>query len=127
MDGKARSSGIADLKRVWRAAGYSIKGLRAVWREPAFRQELLLFALLAPLGAWLGGNGVERSLLIGSLVLVLIVELLNSAIEAAVDRAGKRPHELAGRAKDMGSAAVLLAIGLALLVWGLVLGARAFA
>ncbi len=119
---KPRASGITDLKRVWRAAGYSMRGLRAAWRETAFRQELLLFALLAPLGAWLGENGVERSLLIGSLLLVLIVELLNSAIEAAVDRVGRKPHELAGRAKDMGSAAVLLAIAVVLLVWGLVLG-----
>ncbi len=101
---KPRATGIADLARVWRAAGYSLAGLRAAWREAAFRQEVALFALLAPLGLWLGADAAERSLLVGSLVLVLIVELVNSAVEAAVDRMGRRPHALAGRAKDMASA-----------------------
>jgi diacylglycerol kinase (ATP) len=118
---KPRNAGIADLGRVWRAAGYSLKGLRAAWREPAFAQEAVLFLVLAPLGWWLGANGIERALLIGSLLLVLIVELLNSAIEAAVDRVGAERHALAGAAKDMGSAAVLLSIVLAILTWALVL------
>jgi diacylglycerol kinase (ATP) len=108
--------------RIWRAFGYSLAGLRAAWRhEAAFRQEALLLVLLAPLGLWLGDDGVERALLVGSLVLVMVVELLNSAIEAAVDRHGSEHHELAGRAKDTGSAAVLVAIVLACLTWLLVL------
>jgi diacylglycerol kinase (ATP) len=123
---KPRARGITDLARVWRAVGYSLAGLRAAWREPAFRQEVVLFALLAPLGLWLGANALERILLVLSLVLVLVVELVNSAIEAAVDRMGRRPHALAGRAKDMASAAVLLAILNVLFVWGSILAARFF-
>ena len=115
-----RSAG--DIGRVLRAGGYSIAGLRAALRkEAAFRQELMLFVLLAPLAAWLGNTGVERALLIGSLLLVLIVELLNSAVEATVDRISHKRHKLSGRAKDMGSAAVTLAILLAVTVWALVL------
>ena len=96
----------------------------ALKHEAAFRQEVALFVILAPLGFWLGRNGIERSLLIGSLVLVLIVELLNSAVEAVVDRIGSEKHELSGRAKDMGSAAVLLALLLVVVVWTLVLAER---
>jgi len=115
-------NGLFDLRRVWRAAGYSVSGLKAAFaNEAAFRQEVALFVLLAPLGLWLGRNGVERSLLIGSLVLVLIVELLNSAIETAVNRIGNEPHELSGRAKDIASAAVFLSLLLVALVWVLVL------
>ena len=111
-----------DVDRIVRAGGYSIAGLRAALRkEAAFRQELLLFVVLAPLGFWLGRNGVERSLLIGSLFVVLIVELLNSAVEATVDRVSKKHHKLSGRAKDMGSAAVYLSILLVLFVWAAVL------
>jgi diacylglycerol kinase (ATP) len=114
-----------DLQRVRRAAGYSASGLKAALRhEAAFRQELALFVVLAPLGWWLGRNGIERALLIGSLVLVLIVELLNSAIEAVVNRIGREPHELSARAKDLGSAAVLLALLLVVLVWIVVLAER---
>ena len=117
--------GPLDLKRVVRAAGYSLAGLRvALQHEAAFRQEAALFVILAPLGYWLGRNGIERSLLIGSLVLVLVVELLNSAVEAAVDRIGSEKHELSGRAKDLGSAAVLLALLLVVVVWALVLAER---
>jgi diacylglycerol kinase (ATP) len=113
---------LTDTGRIQRAFGYSLKGLRAAYRkESAFRQELILAAVLLPLGLWLGNNGVERVLLIGSVLLVLIVELLNSAVEATVDRGGKDWDKLAGRAKDMGSAAVLFALLLALLVWGLIL------
>ena len=114
-----------DLQRVWRAAGYSAAGLAAALRnETAFRQELALFVVLAPLGVWLGHDGVERALLVGSLVLVLIVELLNSAIEAAVNRVGREPHELSGRAKDLGSAAVFVSLLLVVSVWVLVLADR---
>ena len=117
--------GLLDLNRVVRAAGYSLAGFKAALKhEAAFRQEVALFVILAPLGFWLGRNGIERSLLIGSLVLVLIVELLNSAVEAVVDRIGSEKHELSGRAKDMGSAAVLLALLLVVVVWTLVLAER---
>ena len=118
----ASSNGLFDLRRVWRAAGYSVSGLKAALvNEAAFRQEMALFVLLAPLGLWLGRDGVERSLLVGSLVLVLVVELLNSAVEAAVNRIGNEPHELSGRAKDIASAAVFLSLLLVALVWVLVL------
>ena len=97
-------------------------GLRAAWQhESAFRQELFVALIVVPLGLWLGAGGVEKVLLAGSWVAVLIVELLNSAIEAAVDCNGSEWHALAGRAKDMGSAAVLLAIVLAISIWGLIL------
>jgi len=118
----APPNGLFDLQRVWRAAGYSVSGLKAALaNEAAFRQEMALFVLLAPLGLWLGRDGVERSLLVGSLVLVLVVELLNSAVEAAVNRIGNEPHELSGRAKDIASAAVFLSLLLVALVWVLVL------
>ncbi len=113
---------MGDIGRVLRAASYSIAGLRAALRkEAAFRQEVILFVVLAPLAFWLGRNGIERALLLGSLLLVLIVELLNSAVEATVDRISKKHHRLSGRAKDMGSAAVYLSILLAALTWLLVL------
>lgn len=104
------------------AARWSIKGFRSTFRnEEAFRQELLLLPILAPLGYWLGQTGVERALLIGSLFIVLIVELLNSAVESVVDRIGPEQHKLSGRAKDQGSAAVFLALLLVVLTWVLVL------
>jgi diacylglycerol kinase (ATP) len=110
------------LTRILRAFGYSMQGLGAALRhEAAFRQELMLAAVLLPLGLWLGESGPERALLAASWLLVIIVELLNSAVEAVVDRFGPEHHELSGRAKDLGSAAVLLAIGLASLVWALIL------
>ena len=118
----ASPNGMFDLRRVWRAAGYSVSGLKAALaNEAAFRQEMALFVFLAPLGLWLGHDNVERSLLVGSLILVLIVELLNSAVEAAVNRIGNEPHELSGRAKDIASAAVFLSLLLVALVWVLVL------
>ena len=110
------------LTRIIRAFGYSFQGFRACYRhEAAFRQEALVAAALLPLGLWLGDSGVERSLLVGSGLLVMVVELLNSAIEATVDRFGPEHHKLSGRAKDIGSASVFLAISLAVLVWGLIL------
>lgn len=113
---------MTDIGRLTKAAGYSIAGLSAALRkEAAFRQEVILFAVMAPLGYWLGNNGIERSLLVGSLVLVLIVELLNSAVEATVDRVSKKHHKLSGRAKDMGSAAVTLSLALVLFIWTVVL------
>ncbi len=108
--------------RVIAAAGYSWAGLKAAYRcEAAFREELYLCLLLVPVGVWLGESGVERALLIGSLLLVLIVELCNSAIEAVVDRVGDEYHALAGRAKDIGSAAVFVALVNVVVVWVLVL------
>ena len=122
------SGGNRGFLRVWRAFGFSFQGMRAAFvNEAAFRQELFVFILIAPLGIVLGRTGVERALLVGSWVLVLVVELLNSAIEATVDRFGEEHHDLAGRAKDMGSAAVLIAIGLSILTWILLLADSFFA
>jgi len=107
------------LSRIWYALGYSWKGFQASWQhEAAFRQELVLCLLLLPVAFWLGQTVLEVVLLIAVLLLVLIVELLNSAIESVVDRTGDEYHELSGRAKDQGSAAVLLALVVAILVWG---------
>lgn len=102
------------------ATDYSLRGLRAAFRhETAFRQELLVGVLLLPLAVWIGQGPVEWILLVGSCLLVLIVELLNSAIENAVDRIGTEHHELSGRAKDISSAAVMLSLVVAGLTWGL--------
>ena len=104
------------------ATQYSIAGLAAAARhEDAFRQELILVVLLTPLALWLGDSGVERALMIGSLILVLIVELLNSAVEATVDRISFENHRLAKRAKDIGSAAVMLSLANAGVVWLLII------
>ncbi len=109
------------LKHLWRALVYSWRGLVAAFRfETAFRQELLLAIIGIPLAFWLGQDGVQRALLVASLLLVLIVELLNSAVEAAIDRFGKERHPLSARAKDMASAAVFLSLINAALVWGLI-------
>lgn len=109
-------------RRVVHAFGYSMKGLKACFElEEAFRQEVFLLIPLVPLGLWLGETPVERAILIGSLLIVPIVELLNSAIEANVDRIGLEKHELSGRAKDIASAAVFSSIAFCLLIWGLIL------
>ena len=114
--------GKTGLRRLMNAAGYSLAGLSAAARhEDAFRQELMLAAVMIPLGLWLGASGVERALLVGSLLLVLIVELLNSAVEATVDRVSLDNHSLAKRAKDIGSAAVMLSLLNAAVIWLLVL------
>ncbi len=114
-------SGTSGLSRVINATRYSAQGLRQAWKhEAAFRQEILLNVALVPVALWLGRGPVEKALLIGCCVLVLIVELLNSAIEAAIDRHGSERHELSGRAKDQGSAAVLLSLLLLAIVWGAV-------
>ena len=111
--------------RAWQAFLWSMQGLRATWSvESSFRLEVYLFVLLAPLAAWLGATGVERAILIGSMMLVLIVEVLNSALEAIVDRWGPEHNELAGRAKDMGSAAVFLSDMNVLICWGFLLVPR---
>jgi diacylglycerol kinase (ATP) len=108
--------------RLIRAFGYSFQGFRHAWREEAaFRQEVLLSVIVIPLGVFLGASGPERALLVGPMILILIVEILNSAVEAVVDRAGPERHPLAGMAKDMGSAAVMLSFILLGTVWFLVL------
>ncbi|TDJ27073.1 MAG: diacylglycerol kinase [Gammaproteobacteria bacterium] len=115
-------SGNQGFTRIIKASQYSWQGLCAAYRhEQAFRQEAWLCALLVPLGLWLGQDGVERALLVASVLLLPLVEILNSAIEAVVDRFGEEQHELAGRAKDMGSAAVAFAILILIAVWILVL------
>lgn len=110
------------LTRLLRAFGYSFQGFRHTWREEAaFRQEVSLAVVLMPLGIYLGRSGVERALLVCPMLLILVVEILNSAVEAVVDRSGTERHPLAGMAKDMGSAAVMLSFGLLGTVWFLVL------
>ncbi|MGM0552970.1 MAG: diacylglycerol kinase [Pseudomonadota bacterium] len=116
------NGGATGITRILRAFAYSWRGLRATFRhEEAFRQEIILVVILAPLSLVVGDTGVERALLLGSLFLILIIELLNSGIEATVDRFGPERHKLAARAKDMGSAAVLLGFANAALVWLLIL------
>ena len=116
--------GKTGFRRLVDATRYSIAGLaEAARHEPAFRQELLLAALLVPMGLFLGKTAVERALLVGSVLLVLVVELLNSAIEATVDRISLEDHPLAKRAKDLGSAAVMLSLLMLSVVWLLVLAA----
>jgi diacylglycerol kinase (ATP) len=111
--------------RILKATIWSLQGLRAAWlHESSFRLEVYLLLVMGPLALWLGETGVERALLLGSCLLVLSVELLNSSIEAVIERYGAEFHELAGRAKDMGSAAVFVLMMNVLLVWGLVLGPR---
>jgi diacylglycerol kinase (ATP) len=112
-------------RQIARALVWSIQGLRAAWvHEASFRLEGYLFVILFPLGLWLGQGSVERALLCGSLILVLSAELLHSAIEALVDKVSPEFHELAGRAKDLGSAAVFVLMLNAMLCWGLVLWPR---
>ena len=111
--------------RIFKATIWSMQGLKAAWlHESSFRLEVYLFVVLAPLGWWLGDSPVERALLVGSMMLVLSVELLNSAIEAVIERFGDEHHELAGRAKDMGSAAVFVVMMNVLLVWSAILVPR---
>ncbi len=105
------------LNRIWHATGYSLQGLRAGWGESAFRQETCAAVVLIPAAFWLGRSWVETALLAGSVMLVMIVELLNTGVEAAIDRIGPEWHALSKRAKDMGSAAVLLALLLAGGIW----------
>ena len=115
-------SGNTGLTRIIKAAVFSWQGFKAAYKhEEAFRQELLLAIILIPSGFYLGQGGVEKALLVSSVILLLLVEILNSAVEAVVDRFGGEMHELSGRAKDMGSSAVFLALVYLVLVWGLIL------
>ncbi|HTN29125.1 MAG TPA: diacylglycerol kinase [Burkholderiales bacterium] len=114
--------GKSGVRRILNATRYSLAGLAAAARhEAAFRLELLLAVVLVPCAWFLGANGVQRALLVGSVLLVLIVELVNAALEASVDRVSLDHHELAGRAKDLGSAAVMLSLVNVVVVWALVL------
>ncbi|WP_369789152.1 diacylglycerol kinase [Rouxiella sp. WC2420] len=113
---------VTGFTRIYKAAGYSLKGLKAAWKnEAAFREEALVVVPAILLSFYLDVSSVERILMVGTLVLVILVELLNSAVEAAIDRIGPDIHELSGRAKDMGSAAVFIAIGFAIFTWAVIL------
>ena len=115
------------IRHILNAFVYSFAGLKAAWKnELAFRTEVLVIIAMTPLGIWMGRNAAEWALLIGSCALILIVELLNSAVEAVVDRIGPERRELSKRAKDMGSAAAFLAMVSAAIVWGLILYERIF-
>jgi len=105
------------LSRVWHATGYSLAGLRAGWGETAFRQEAIAALVLVPAAFWLGQSWVETALLAASVVMVMVVELLNTAVETAIDRVGPEWHDLSKRAKDMGSAAVLLSLLVCACIW----------
>jgi diacylglycerol kinase (ATP) len=109
--------GRTGFNRVWHATGYSLAGLRAGWEEAAFRLEACLSFVLVPVAFWIGRTWVEVALLAGSVLLVMLVELLNTGIEAAIDRISLERHELSKRAKDMGSAAVFLSLLLAGGIW----------
>jgi len=113
---------LTGVARIAAAFNNSIKGFKATWtHEEAFRQEVYLLGVTAPLALWLGENGIEKALLLGAVLLVLIVELLNTGIEIVVDRISFERHELSGRAKDVGSAAVFLSLLLAGIVWIVIL------
>jgi len=114
--------GKTGLQRLWNAFGYSLAGFRAAYKhEDAFRQEALLATILIPLAFWLPLGNISKALMIGSVLLVIIVELLNSAIEATVDRISLENHDLAKRAKDIGSSAVLVSLVNVIVIWGLLL------
>ncbi|CAJ1907749.1 Diacylglycerol kinase [Aeromonas hydrophila] len=115
--------GATGVTRIINATGYSMKGLKSAWiNEAAFRQELMLILLLMPLAFWIGDTLEQILLLVCISWLVVIVEVLNSAVEAVVDRIGSEHHELSGRAKDLGSAAVFIALALNAMVWGALVG-----
>lgn len=112
------NSNATGIKRLINACFYSVAGFKAVWQhEEAFRQEVLLLLITTPIALWVDKSAIEKLLLIGSIVLVLLVELLNSAVEAVVDRVGLELHELSARAKDIGSAAVMLSLFWAAVTW----------
>jgi len=115
------------LNRLWHAFGYSLSGLKAAWYEKAFRQEAIAAFVLIPLSFHLGKTWLEVAMLSSSVVLVMVVELLNTGIESAIDRIGAEWHELAKRAKDMGSAAVLLSLLMCMAVWAAAIYAKFFA
>lgn len=122
MSSAQEFKGKKGLTRLWNALGYSRDGIAAAWHhEAAFREEVLLATVAIPLAFYLGKTGVDRALLVGCIILILIVEILNSAVEAVVDKASPEMHDLAKRAKDMGSAAVLFSLINAATIWACVL------
>ena len=122
MSDNNRSNGFQHLIK---ATGFSLSGLKAAWHnEIAFRQEIILSVCILPLGFLLGENNAEKALLMASWIMVLVVELINSAIETLADRISLEPHILSGRAKDLGSAAVFMSLVAAFLVWALIIGSR---
>lgn len=122
MESAKEFKGKKGFTRLWNALGYSRDGIAAAWtNEAAFREEVLLALITIPLAIFLGKTGVDRAILIGSIILILIVEILNSGLEAVVDKASPEKHELAKRAKDMGSAAVLFSLINAAIVWACIL------
>jgi len=122
MSSAQEFKGKKGLVRLWNALGYSRDGILAAWRhEAAFREEIVLATITIPLALYLGHTGVDRALMVGSIILILIVEILNSAVEAVVDKASPEKHDLAKRAKDMGSAAVLFSVINAGVIWACVL------
>lgn len=122
MSAEVNKPGTRGLKHIIQAGGYSMSGLKAaITHEEAFRLELIAMVVMLPLAIWLGESGVEYALLVGSLLLVLLVELINSALEAVVDRVSVEHHELSGRAKDIGSAAVFIALMNVVAIWGFIL------
>ncbi len=125
MSAEVNKPGTRGLRHIFQALGYSMKGLQAALaHEEAFRLELIATVVMLPLALWLGESGIEKALMVSSLILVLIIELINSAIEAVVDRVGVEHHTLAGRAKDIGSAAVFMALVNVAVIWGLILFPR---
>ena len=122
MESAQGFKGKKGFTRLWNALGYSRDGIAAAWHnEAAFREEVLLASIAIPLAIFLGKTGVDRAILISSIILILIVEILNSGLEAVVDKASPEKHELAKRAKDMGSAAVLFSLINAAIVWACIL------
>lgn len=125
MSAEINKPGTRGLNHIIQAGGYSMKGLKAALTyEEAFRLEMMAMVVMLPLAIWLGQSAVEYALLVGSLLLVLIVELINSALEAVVDRVSVEHHELSGRAKDIGSAAVFISLMNVVAVWGFILYAK---
>ena len=125
MSAEVNKPGTRGLTHVFQAFSYSMKGLQAaIVHEEAFRLELIAMVVMLPLALWLGEGSIEKALMVGSLMLVLIVELINSAVEAVVDRVGVEHHTLAGRAKDIGSAAVFMALMNVGVIWGIILYPR---
>ncbi len=114
------------LKRLINAFNYSMAGLKAAWKEEAFRQEIMAGIIVVPAGFLLGETGTQRAILIGSYLIIILVELLNTAIEATIDRIGLEHHELSAKAKDLGSASVLLSICIAVIVWAFIVWERFF-
>jgi diacylglycerol kinase (ATP) len=111
-----------ECRHIYGAVVYSFRGLKtALYQECAFRQEMIVLLLVIPFGIWIGKTGVEKALLVGSWLLVMVIELLNSAIETIVNRVGLEPNRLSGIAKDLGSAAVCLAIFISIMVWAFIL------